>query len=82
MHKLGKQMAEHFYGNPVKETAKRHVAGSRIPFQQPHIFYIDTALFADTAQGIYALGCSKDHHFEQDLGRYLRISAFNRVKML
>lgn len=75
-------MAKYGYGNPVKETAKRHMTGRRIPFQQPHIFYINTALFADVAQRIHALGCGESHHFEQDLGRYLRISAFNRVEML
>ena len=75
-------MAEYGYGNPVKETAKRHVAGRWIAFQQPHIFYIDTTLFADAAQGIHTLGCSENHHFEQDVGRYLRISAFSRVEML
>ena len=82
MHKLDKQMAEYGYGNSMEETAKRHVAGRRISFQQPHIFYIDTALFADAAQGIHALGGSENHHFEQDFGRYLRISAFSRVGML
>ena len=66
MHKLGKQMGEYGYGNPVKETGPNVMwLGAGYP-SSSHIFYIDAALFTDAAQGIYSLGCSENHHFEQD----------------